>query len=196
MDTGTILTAIIGTSAATIGIVLAKDAKVSEFRQQWIDGLRDDISNFIAATTEIYDTRRFIIPATTPSTDRMTILAPKKLVANSLTSRIFLRLDMDTPSHVRLNTSVMKLVTTSKSGTDDGEMMENVSELHDEAALVLDEAWERVKKGETRFRITFLIAFIALIASSAVGITHWLWLHQLVSQSRFALWLEQMSSHH
>jgi hypothetical protein len=43
-----VLSAVIGASIATIGLIVAKEGKTSEFRQQWIDGLRNDIATLIS----------------------------------------------------------------------------------------------------------------------------------------------------
>jgi hypothetical protein len=62
MENGTIVTAVtavIAASAAAYSVVITKDAKISEFRQQWIDGLRDDMSHLTAAALEVF------IPANT-----------------------------------------------------------------------------------------------------------------------------------
>ena len=55
LETGAILTAIIGANAATIGVVVAKDTKVSEFRQQWIDALREDIAKLCSTSVALYN---------------------------------------------------------------------------------------------------------------------------------------------
>jgi hypothetical protein len=46
---GAVLAAAIGGAFSFLSLVVAKEQKISEFRQAWIDGLRQDIANFVAA---------------------------------------------------------------------------------------------------------------------------------------------------
>jgi hypothetical protein len=41
---GAVIAAIIAGSIALLGLIISKEQKVSEFRQQWIDALRQDIA--------------------------------------------------------------------------------------------------------------------------------------------------------
>src|SRR5947209_13893083 len=54
MDSGAVLTSIIGASIATISLAVGKDSKVSEFRQQWIDALRADIARYCSVSLALY----------------------------------------------------------------------------------------------------------------------------------------------
>ena len=43
-----ILVALISGVFSLVGLIISKEAKLSEFRQAWIDALREDLSNFTA----------------------------------------------------------------------------------------------------------------------------------------------------
>lgn len=45
---GYILSAIIGASVATAALIVNRENKISEFRQEWINGLRDDVGSLIS----------------------------------------------------------------------------------------------------------------------------------------------------
>ena len=51
----TLLAALLGAAVASIGVTLAKDTKVSEFRQAWIDKLREDVAEFISLVSRAFD---------------------------------------------------------------------------------------------------------------------------------------------
>ncbi len=55
MDSGGILTSIIGASVATISLAVGKDSKVSEFRQEWIDALREDVAKLCSVSMALFN---------------------------------------------------------------------------------------------------------------------------------------------
>ena len=56
---GVILAALIGGFFSLISLIISKEQKTSEFRQQWIDSLRQEISDHIAASTTLSAMRQF-----------------------------------------------------------------------------------------------------------------------------------------
>ena len=44
----TILAAFISSAAAILGLIISKESKISEFRQKWIDDLRNELADVIA----------------------------------------------------------------------------------------------------------------------------------------------------
>jgi hypothetical protein len=50
----TLLVAMIAGAFSLLGLVISKEQKVSEFRQTWIDALREDISELIAHANLIH----------------------------------------------------------------------------------------------------------------------------------------------
>jgi phosphate/sulfate permease len=49
----TVIGAIIGASIALIGMIVAKESKISELRQQWIDGLRSDVAKLVSLALHV-----------------------------------------------------------------------------------------------------------------------------------------------
>jgi hypothetical protein len=49
----TVGTALLGAGIAIVGLVISKESKVSEFRQQWIDGLRADVASLVSTAIAI-----------------------------------------------------------------------------------------------------------------------------------------------
>lgn len=48
MAIGPIIAAIIGAVVALVSLIISKESKLSEFRQAWIDSLRQEIADFLS----------------------------------------------------------------------------------------------------------------------------------------------------
>ncbi|MES2390136.1 MAG: hypothetical protein V4555_00740 [Acidobacteriota bacterium] len=171
MDNLTILTSVIGASAATIGVVVTKDSKISEFRQAWVDALRADISRFLALSLHINsaarsDEKKSFAAAGTE------FYAGMVLESNELNAKIRLRLDESKPLQKAL---AVACSDTSAMAADapKAKMTHRIDMTRLAATAVLDEAWSRVKKGERRFRWTFHFALGTLLLNLVVLVVHW-----------------------
>src|ERR1039457_987966 len=110
MDSGAILTSIIGASVATISLAVGKDAKVSEFRQEWIDGLREDVARLCSVSVALYNGNvrfsmrdRLNLDIKYGATDDLVV------EANNLTYRIRLRLDSSKQRSTELRDALKSL---------------------------------------------------------------------------------------
>ena len=177
MDYGTILTSVIAASAATIGVVVTKDSKISEFRQEWIDALREDVARLCSVSVALfYGNVRYSLQ------DRL----PVKLVdtdafaqeANEIGYRIRLRLDKSKPHATELIDAMDGLVhLASHAGEPFDVVNRAVEQVLDKTHVVLEDAWKNVRRGEPRFRWSFRIAFTALISSVLWALIWWLSRH-------------------
>jgi hypothetical protein len=174
MDSGTILTSVIGASAATIGIVVTKDSKISEFRQQWIDALRADVSKLCSVSLALYHANvKYSLQ------DRIRGLELRNsdiLVdeANDLSNRIQLRLDPKKPKQVQLVNATKRLTSLCSLAREGFDATERgVQQVLESALVVLDDAWTDVKRGEARFRWVFRIALAALVCSLTLAFVYW-----------------------
>ena len=187
MDTGTILTSVIGASAATIAVVIAKDAKISEFRQEWINSLRDDVSRECAVLHSLHAfVRRLEVRKNQPELDGGVTKDTERderaayfangLEANQLSARITLRLDMKAQKNPkkeakkRKHRELNKLVVEAHPLASNVEVSFNdlcahMDKIEVATSEVLDEAWERVKRGETRYQAVLWFAVTALVLS-------------------------------
>ena len=50
---GTIAAALISGTIAFLNLIISKEQAVSEFRQRWIDALREEIADFLSAANSI-----------------------------------------------------------------------------------------------------------------------------------------------
>lgn len=185
MDNIAIFTAVVAASAATIGTVVSKDGKISEFRQQWIDSLRDDVAKNCSVSLALYrsnvrDTYLKITQSEGYGTATVSIKPESSdaLVeeANHLLFRIKLRLNTKEEAAERLIGSLAKLVSLCTYANEMATVVdEAVQEVLDDTQAVLKQEWNRVRKGERRFQLTFRFALSALIASLAFLFLHWAW---------------------
>jgi len=176
MDSGGILTSIIGASVATISLAMGKDSKVSEFRQEWIDALREDVAKLCSVSMALYNGN-----VAYSSKERLKLEIPygatNDLVqeANNVKFRIRLRLDSKKGHSIGLREALDYLTHCASIAT---EPMTRVDEAIEKVLLktevILDEAWIKVRRGERRFRWTYRFALTTLIVSIGLLASHWL----------------------
>jgi hypothetical protein len=174
MDSGTILTSVIAASAATIGVVVTKDSNISEFRQKWIDALRADVSKLCSVSLALYHAN--VKYSLRDRVDGLILRDSNVLVdeANDLSNRIRLRLDPKKPKQARLVDATRRLAGLCSSAQEGFDTTEReVQHVLDDALVVIEDAWEDVKRGEPRFRWAFRIALSALVLSLFVAVAHW-----------------------
>ncbi len=159
----TILAALFASSLALLGLTVGKDSKVSEFRQQWIDGLRADVAEFVASVQHVFGFRvleKYRNVKTDPTPFSQALLR-----TNELSSRIRLRLDPSKPLSVKLSDEMARLRHIAHEGELlQAELIAQAQVVEDAASALLDEAWGRVKRGEATYRRCIWVSafFLAL----------------------------------
>lgn len=162
MDT-TFLTTLLASCLALFGLTIAKDGKVSEFRQEWIDGLREDVSEYLANVHQLYGVSR--VPNVFPGNAGVEALRK----VNELSSRIRLRLDPEKALSARLSGDMAALREVVSSNRYDVVGLADV----EKAALtverttseLVEQGWKRVKKGELRFRVGLWASILGILFS-------------------------------
>lgn len=150
MDAGiaSVIAAIIAAAAAVVGLVITKENKTSEFRQQWIDGLRDELAGLM----------EYYLRLRTCEYDERTSVRNK---INFLAAKIRLRISSNTPTPEEkklldiINNQIVSIFPAN-NGIDVEEMYFNCS------SSILKSEWERVKRGEKKYRIAVTIAYLIL----------------------------------
>ncbi|MGG7603563.1 hypothetical protein [Massilia sp. BKSP1R2A-1] len=153
---GAIIASIIGAAMILISTILSKEQKTSEFRQSWVDSLRDDLSELIGGVSELV------------------VFAHEKSKAGAIHAHEFLEENFETLErlerlHVRVllrlnpkeHTKLAKLiddlvgntVEEIKSTAANEEVLAKSKKLIiEESQRVLKLEWKRVKSGELAFR--------------------------------------------
>lgn len=156
--------------------VLTKEQKTSEFRQAWIDALRNDIADFLGAMS------------VTVSMVRAKLLQgrPKEEIAAYLLNKEehFIKLEV-LVSKIRLRANPSEHVTFLKALEEFESCAQAVDTLMDrnvtdalqksflkESQALLKSEWIRVKRGEPIFRFAKWGALLTLVAAITFGLIY------------------------
>ena len=173
----TVVAALITGAISFVNLTLTKEQKTSEFRQAWIDGLRDDLASFFAAA------RVFARAFEKAIQDKdMTAFDLKesglRYDAAEKLSKIKLRLNANEQEHQELLRLINRAITEQDEmiaeNTDSSLTMKAIDIATEYARPVLKTEWERVKKGELAFRIArnWVAPFVVLVS---IGFVIFVW---------------------
>ena len=160
---GAVVAALIAGAFSFVGLTLSKEQKTSEFRQAWIDGLREDLAAFFAgaramarATEEKRSVRTNDDASSTFAMNEEKISDIRYQAAETL-YRIQLRLNPGEADHEELLRLMRVAIDEQNSffkGTGDmTRTLKAVDNAAEYAPRILKAEWERVKKGEFAFRV-------------------------------------------
>ncbi len=173
---GAITAAMVAGGISFIVSVLAKDQKTSEFRQAWIDALRDDLAELISLFFVISDMVREMMRQGKEEREITTLLFEKDesfYKLEMVTARIRLRIN---PSeHNNLLSTIFALKAYFRSGQmllDSKAAEVRVDELINERQLILKREWKRVKRGEQGFVATKWMSLLILVTALFLGIAY------------------------
>jgi hypothetical protein len=148
---GTVIGASIAAVIAFLGLVVSKEQKTSEFRQAWIDALRNDLAIYLSRINSAYDAA----VAGFESTAELWKNVREDVVSmTDASTRIRLRLNhKEEPSDAILRTirRIDKLFSPGIQPTKPQELDDLQHQLESQAAIVLKAEWKRVKRGEPIF---------------------------------------------
>ncbi|HGT9115374.1 hypothetical protein [Escherichia coli] len=150
MDAGiaSVVAAIIAAAAAGVGLVITKENKTSEFRQAWIDGLREELAELM---------ENFLQLRTTP---------PEKLpeVAGKiyfLSAKVKLRLSSKNLTNEE--SQLLKIIEDYILKMDrSSNITDVVRQYFEYSSSVLKTEWERVKRGEKKYRVAITVSYSIL----------------------------------
>ncbi|WP_335900475.1 hypothetical protein [Shewanella algae] len=144
---------------------MSKEQKTSEFRQAWIDGLRNDLAAFFSSARALC---RVMQEARSPHASDEDVIGfrfSKEHVGKmrfdgaEALYRIKLRLNQNEPEHMELNrlldsaTTIQNQINIEK-GQDYSKVIEAIERASSYSQTILKSEWERVKRGEQAFRVT------------------------------------------
>ena len=173
-----LVAALLGGAIAALTLIVNKENKISEFRQAWIDGLREDLTNFLSASrtctralqeSKYAQREQFQNPM---PIDEATTAKLRHQVAEC-SYRIKLRLNQIKKPHIELEslmTESTTLVSEYFSGTSDDvdKVLSGIEIAAKQAREVLKTEWERVKKGELAYRAAKWIAVSLFLIAAAL----------------------------
>ncbi|HGT5359505.1 hypothetical protein [Escherichia coli] len=151
MDAGiaSVVAAIIAAAAAGVGLVITKENKTSEFRQAWIDGLREELAELM---------ENFLQLRTTPS-EKLPEVAGKIYF---LSAKVKLRLSSKNLTNEE--SQLLKIIEDYILKMDrSSNITDVVRQYFEYSSSVLKTEWERVKRGEKKYRVAITVSYSILV---------------------------------
>lgn len=156
----TVLAALVAGGIARANLIASKESKISEFRQAWIDAVREDLAILFASTRVMLRAAHEAASAIGAQQGQF----PKEKVADARHNaaetyhRVRLRLNAGQTDHKNLRDFLHKMMNDLQSfaSNRDGISAADVTMSVEVAAMyaesVLKNEWEAVKKGEAAYR--------------------------------------------
>ncbi|MBO6867037.1 MAG: hypothetical protein JJ877_08330 [Thalassococcus sp.] len=158
---GAIGAAIVAGFISLIGMIIGKEQKVSEFRQAWINDLRQCLSDYLVSVNAICDLTR-LKNAGRAIDDAQLVENLKEL--NKANHGIILRINSEEDVSKALISAMEEfdILAASKNKFHPDEIKKVEEKYISGAKSLLKYEWRRVKKGEPIFYLTKYAAFVAL----------------------------------
>ena len=149
---------LVATVAALLGVLVTNQGKVSEFRQKWIDALREDAS---ALVTNTY----FVAGARLRGNVEASRIDESVIQINQVSARIRLRLNPKEKQTDAILAAMNKIETVNQGAAALLDLVKYVDEFVAAVQKVLKKEWRRVKWGEPLYRGVFVLAIVAVLLS-------------------------------
>lgn len=162
-----VLVAIIAGFISFIGLVISKEQKVSEFRQEWINKLREDISSLIGAVSELYHSWLIVVEDKSINDLGKQFIKDKVTVVkeiNSIAAKCRLRLNPKKDNEMIDILNKVEEFASSPKTLESDNFINVVGELERISHDVFKTEWDRVKRGELYYVILkwFLGVFVVV----------------------------------
>jgi len=172
---GAVTVAMIAGLVSFIVTILTKEQKTSEFRQAWIDALRQELSDFAAILISIADAVQLKSEQGETDQDISEQIHTRRFdeirELEGLRVRILLRLNPD--EHKTLIGLIDKAYLDNaslRSQKEDGTSL--IASFTSESQRVLKAEWRRVKRGELAFCLTKWGSFGFFVLASVVTVVY------------------------
>jgi len=151
LSIGAVGAAVIAALISLLGLIIGKEQKTSEFRQDWINKLRDELGDYGVNVNAIAD--KLIVKYPT-NAEKVNAMAPNYSALNKAHFSINLRLNQrETNSKNILAAMESFEALAAQDATLTSANIKPIEERFMEASrLLLKEEWDRVKAGEPIFR--------------------------------------------
>jgi hypothetical protein len=155
-----------------LGLVISKEQKISEFRQDWINELRKDIANVISNANATFNLVHVQHPQKIDKAELWRQGGDKVVAMTSAIAMIRLRLNpKEAPSRLILESiSQFEEYFSQPFNKSDFEILRKIEEaLLLRSSEVLKEEWIRVRKGERFYRFTlYVLSFLFVLGVAAI----------------------------
>lgn len=159
----TVVAALIAAAMSFISLTLNKEQKTSEFRQAWIDGLREDLAAFFACARSFARATQELAAFGKGSKDGAPLAITEDKVSDIRYQiaenryRIQLRLNAKESEH-QILLSLMQIALDAQNKMlagkgDTAAILDGIENAAEHSTRILKSEWERVKRGEFAFRL-------------------------------------------
>ena len=168
--TGAVIAATITSLISFLGLLISKDQKVSEFRQDWINNLRAEISELIGQIYNLMDCRHGE-SQTNNAEEFWKHSKDHYIIATKCLTSIRLRLNPEEKSHAKFLALLKEFETEFETGKMPAleRLIEIENKFLPEAQRVIKTEWKKVKRGELLFLLTkFMFLTFLLLGISTL----------------------------
>lgn len=160
---GAIAAALIGGLLTFLGLVASKENKISEFRQAWIDAVRQDLAKMIASANAI---RGASSVGFTTKEDLFKAIEKHFVDINQSSASIRLRLNQeeDDCESILQGIDQLERLMIDSSPIDIAACVACEREILEHSQKFLKSEWKRVRRGEPTFYITKWAGLAVIIA--------------------------------
>ncbi len=160
---GTIIAAVIAAIISLLGLLISKENKVSEFRQAWIDALREEVAAVITHAHAIHGAYLARFP---DNPEIWRNIREDFVSINEAWAKIKLRLNPHEDSSKAILEALKKyegIFLENNNQPDFSKLDEADRELLERTKVVLKEEWKNVKRGERTYRVATWLAGILVV---------------------------------
>ena len=149
-----IIVALIAVIVSFISLIISKETKISDFRQKWIDNIRDDISELMGTLTQYTIVYIVSNPQDRESKEKF-FNENHELVSKigTLLNKIELRLNPEKDKELIKHLNAIEDFTTIPKEDKLEKLTATMNTLKEQSHILLKKEWERVKKGELVYRV-------------------------------------------
>jgi hypothetical protein len=179
----TVVAALITAMISFVNLTLSKEQKTSEFRQAWIDGLREELATFFSSARALCRTMQ---EARSPNINDEDVkgfrfsneqVGKMRIDGADALYRIKLRLNKNETEHnelLRLLNAAIEIQNriNIEKGADYSDALKAIENASSYSQEILKNEWERVKTGEKSFQIAknTVMPAIMVVAIIFIGV--------------------------
>lgn len=166
---GAVAAAFVAGLISLLGLILGKEQKTSEFRQNWIDILRTQLVNYATNINSITDK---LSAGFKDNVDKIASLSPNYTDLNKASFDIKLRVNPEEDESKKLLKAMDDFEKLANNEADF--TVDNIKPIEarfiESSKRLLKHEWKRVKRGEPPFIIAKWIASMSTVVMAIIGI--------------------------
>ncbi|NWJ41071.1 MAG: hypothetical protein HXX12_08895 [Geothrix sp.] len=160
--TATVIAALFAAGVSFLHLTLTKEQKISDFRQAWIDALREDLATFFSVSRAMARaTEEQRLPEAQKAGMKFAFSEDQvreyRLTVAQTYYRIKLRLNSGEAEHIQLlslmDQAIAAQIAAAKGESDGRNTLPAIESAVAYSRPLLKSEWDRVKRGEPNFRV-------------------------------------------